>query len=244
MNNPSDDMSPRSPREFRTTHWSLVVSASTESREALEELCSLYWPPLFSYVRRLGYDVSEAEDLTQAFFTRLLDKRLLALADRNRGRFRTFLLTALRRFLVNEWKHQSAAKRGGTTRHLPLGGPGAEQIVASDVANDLTPDQLFERHWALVVLQRALDELESEQRDAGKGEAYKALLPYLIGDTTVPGYDALAKQIGTTPAALRMSVVRIRKRLGELIRAEIRKTVGSDADVEEEVRQLFRSLRA
>ncbi|MBC8355648.1 MAG: sigma-70 family RNA polymerase sigma factor [Planctomycetes bacterium] len=244
MKHPADHTPLQSPRGFRTTHWSLVVSASADSREALEELCAVYWPPLFSYVRRLGYNDAEAEDLTQAFFTRLLDKRLLALADRDRGRFRTFLLTALRRFVVNEWKHQTAEKRGGATRHFTLSTPGAEQLVAADVTTNLTPDRLFERNWALVVLQRALDELESEQRTAGKGESYRALVPYLIGDADVPGYDAVAKQLGSTSAALRMLVVRNRKRLGELIRCEIRKTVGSDADVDEEVGQLFRSLQS
>ena len=240
---PTSEATPAtSPRGFRTTHWSLVVSASTDSREALEELCAVYWPPLFSHVCRLGYDDAEAEDLTQAFFTRLLDKQLLAIADRNRGRFRTFLLTALRRFLVNEWKYDTAAKRGGTIRHLAIDAPGVEQIVDANAANHLTPDRLFERNWALIVLQRALDALEVEQREAGKEESYKALLPYLIRDTEVPGYDALAIRLGATPAALRMLVVRIRKRLGELIRAEVRKTVGSDADVEDEVGQLFRSL--
>lgn len=244
MNVPSDETPPQSPRGFRTTQWSLVVSASGNSREALEELCAVYWPPLFSYVRRLGYSETEAEDLTQAFFARLLDKQMLTVADRERGRFRTFLLTSLRRFLVNEWKQRTAAKRGGRTQHFRLGTPGAESVMAAELANDLTPECLFERHWALVILRRAIDELETEQRDVGKVETYKALEPYLAGEGALPGYEKLAEQLQSTSAALRMAVVRLRRRLGELIRAEIRKTVDSDADVEDEVGQLFRALRS
>lgn len=244
MNEPSDGATPQSPREFRTTHWSLVVSASADSREALEELCAAYWPPLYWHLRRLGYDATEAEDLIQAFFARLLDKRLLELADRRRGRFRTFLVTALRRFVVNEWKHAGAAKRGGGIRHLALDSGRAGRLLAATAADDLTPDRLFERHWALVVLERAFQELEAEQRAAAKTAIFEALAPRLTGDTSAPGYDELADRLDSTPASLRMALSRLRKRLGELIREEIRKTVGSDADVDDEVGNLFRALQA
>ena len=237
-------MTRQSPRGFCTTHWSRVVSASAGSREAMEELCTAYWPPLYWHLRRLGYDATGAEDLTQAFFTRLLDKGLLDFANRRRGRFRTFLLTALKRFVVNEWKHKEAAKRGGGARHLTLDSGSAEQIVAGELAHDLTPDRLFERHWALVSLQRAFHELETENREAGKEAMFEALAPCLTGDRSWPGYDELAGCLQSTPAALRMSVSRLRKRLGELIRAEIRKTVDSDAEVEDEIGNLFRALRA
>jgi RNA polymerase sigma-70 factor (ECF subfamily) len=244
MNEPSDEIASKWPCEFRTTHWSLVTAASADSREALEELCTAYWPPLFSHLRRLGYHSAEAEDLTQAFFARLLNKRLLDFADHSRGRFRTFLLTALRRFVVNEWKQARTAKRGGGIHHLPLSADRVEQVVAADIANDLTPDRAFERHWALVVLQRAFHELEGEHQHAGKEAMFEALAPCLTGDSSSPGYDELADRLHATPAALRMSVSRLRKRLGELIRAEIRKTVSSDADVEDEITNLFRALRA
>ena len=243
MSEPSDSTIPKSPRRFRTTHWSLVLSASADSREALEELCTAYWPPLYWHLRRLGHDATQAEDLTQAFFARLLDKRLLDFADRRRGRFRTFLLTALRRFVVNEWKHEGAAKRGGGMRRLALDSGRADQLLAAEASHDITPDRLFERQWALVLLQRAFGELESEQRAAGKAVLFEALAPCLTGDASTPGYDEMADRLQSTPAALRMAVSRLRKRLGELIRAEIRKTVGSDADVDDELRNLFRALR-
>jgi len=220
------------------------VAASADSREALEELCAAYWPPLHWHLRRLGYADAEAEDLTQAFFTRLLDKRLLVTADRGRGRFRTFLLTALRRFVVNEWKHRGAAKRGGGAGHLALDSEGAALVVAAEVAHDLTPERLFERHWALVVLQRAFQELEAEQRELDKQALFEALAPCLTRDIVSPGYDELADRLQSTPAALRMSVSRLRKRLGQLVRAEIRKTVDSDADIDDELRSLFRALQS
>lgn len=244
MIEPSQNANSPLPRGFRTTQWSLVVAASADSPEALEELCAAYWPPLHAYLRRLGYDSAEAEDLTQAFFTRLLDKRLLEAADRRRGRFRTFLLTALRRFAVNEWKHVGAAKRGGGVRHVALDAGGGEWAEAAEASHDLTPDRLFERQWALVVLRRAWNALEAEQRVANKTVTFQALAPCLTPGASPDNYEELAERLGSTPAALRMSVSRLRQRLGELVRAEIRTTVDSDAEVDDEVRDLFRALQA
>ena len=240
----SQNANPPPSRSFRTTQWSLVVAASSDSPEALGELCAAYWPPLHAYLRRLGYAAVEAEDLTQAFFTRLLDKRLLGAADQRRGRFRTFLLTALRRFAVNEWKHMGAAKRGGGVRHVALDERSGEMAEAAEVSHDLTPDRLFERQWALVVLRRAWNALEAEQREASKTVTFQALAPCLTPGASPDNYEQLAERLDSTPAALRMAVSRLRLRLGELVRAEIRTTVDSDAEVDDEVRDLFRALQA
>ena len=232
MKKSSEDTPAPLPRNFRTTHWSLIAAASADCRAALEELCSAYWLPLHSHLVRQGFDSMEAEDLTQAFFARLLDKRLLDFADQRRGRFRTFLLTALRRFVVNEWKHERTLKRGGTTRQVSLDADGDDGSIACEVAQDMTPDRMFERQWALVVLQRAFRALEVEQQESDKKNAlFETLAPILSRDSSSLSYDELADRLQMTPAALRMCVSRLRQRLGELIREEIRKTVGCDADV-------------
>lgn len=242
MNKSAEETPAPLPRNFRTTHWSLIAAASADCRDALEELCSAYWQPLHSHLVRQGFDRLEAEDLTQAFFARLLDKRLLDFADQRRGRFRTFLLTALRRFVVNEWKHERTLKRGGANRPLSLDADCGDGSIASEVAHDLTPDRMFERQWALVVLQRAFRALEIEQQAADKKAMFESLAPCLSRDSSSPSYDELAVRLQMTPAALRMCVSRLRQRLGELIREEIRKTVGSDADVDDELGKLFQAL--
>jgi RNA polymerase sigma factor (sigma-70 family) len=240
---PQPSQPQRSPQRFRTTHWSLVVAASGASREALEELCEAYWSPLFWHLRRLGYEVAEAEDLTQAFFARLLDKQLLGAVEQGRGGFRTFLITALRRFVVNEWKYETAAKRGGGTRHVTIHADDESAGVAAEVAHDLTPDRLFERQWAIIVLQRAFQELETEQFELGHQAQFESLAPCLTRDAESPGYEELAKHLQSTPAALRMAVGRLRKRLAELVRAEIRTTVDRDTDIEDELLCLFQALQ-
>ena len=208
----------------------------------MEELCSAYWLPLHSYLVRLGLDSHEAEDLIQAFLARLLNKRLLDFVDPQRGRFRTFLLTALRRFVRNEWRHEHRLKRGGTTRHMSLGAELGDGLMAFEVAHDMTPDRMFERQWAPVVLQRAFGALEAEQQESDKQAIFESLAPCLSRDSSSPGYDELADRLQMTPAALRMCVGRLRRRLGELIREEIRTTVGGDADVDDELGKLFQAL--
>lgn len=232
----------RPQRNFRTTHWSLVVAASEDSQSALEELCTAYWPPLHWHLRRLGFTEAQAEDLTQAFFARLLEKRLLDVADSRRGRFRTFLLTALRRFVVNEWKQGTAQKRGGGAKHIDISSSEFQSLVPEG-GHDLTPDRLFERQWALVVLQRAFHDLELEYTAAGNQAQFEALAPLLTRESESTSYDTLATQLQSTAGALRMAASRLRARLRELVRSEIRKTVETDADVDDEVRSLFRALQ-
>lgn len=243
MNEAAGSNSPQA-RKFQTTHWSLIAAASADSRAAMEELCSAYWFPLHSHLVRLGFDNHETDDLIQAFFVRLLDKRLLDFADQSRGRFRTFLLTALRRFVVNEWKHEHRLKRGGTNRHVPLDPEFGDGMTASGIARDMTPDRVFEREWAMVVLQRAFRALEAEQQESDKKAMFESLAPWLSRDSTSLSYDELADRLDMKPAALRMRVSRMRQRLGELIREEIRKTVGCDGDVDDEIGKLFQALRA
>jgi RNA polymerase sigma-70 factor (ECF subfamily) len=228
-------------KNFLTTHWSLIAAASSDSSAALEELCQTYWQPLHWHLRRTGYDETEAEDLTQAFFARLLEKRILDLADRRRGRFRTFLLTALRRFVINEWKHAAAARRGGGAPHVEISPGDASGI---DVGHNQTPDRFFDRQWALVVLREAFRALESEAAEAGNQVQFEALAPLMTKESENTSYDDLSSQLGASPGALRMSVSRMRTRLRELLRAEIRKTVNSDAEIDEEVRSLFRALQS
>lgn len=219
------------------------MAAADDSQEALEELCTAYWPPLHWHLRRLGFDEQRAEDLTQAFFARLLEKRLLDVSDRRRGRFRTFLLTALRRFVVNEWKHGTAVKRGGGLKHLPIDSSNANETMAVG-QHDLTPDRQFERQWALIVLQRSFQNLETEYRTANNQGLFEALAHLLTRDTATVSYDELAIQLQSTAGALRMAASRMRTRLRELVRAEVRKTVQSDSEVDDEVRALFQAFQA
>jgi RNA polymerase sigma-70 factor (ECF subfamily) len=238
---PNDN--PRPAKNFRTTHWSLIVAASSESGAALEELCSIYWHPLRCQLRRMGFDDAEADDLTQAFFARLLEKRILDFADQNRGRFRTFLLTALRRFVINEWKHDAAIKRGGGQRHVKFTSDDTN-ANGLEAGHNRTPDRLFDRQWALVILQRAFRALESEATQSGQQDQFESLAPLMTKESENTSYDELAKRLNSTTGALRMAVSRLRVRLRELVRAEIRQTVNSDADIDDEVRSLFLALQS
>ena len=240
MNEFSNDKSRRA-KQFHSTHWSLVLAASEDSDAALEELCQIYWPPLHWHLRRMGYEEVEADDLTQAFFARLLEKRLLGFADQKRGRFRTFLLTALRRFVINEWQRDESIKRGGGRKRIDL--TDRESAAFDAPGGDLSADRQFDRQWALVVLQRSFEELAREAVESGNREQFEALAPLMTRDRENESYDELASRLSTSPGALRMSVSRMRSRLRELVRAEIRKTVESDAEVDDEVRLLFVALR-
>jgi len=197
---------------------------------------------LFWHLRRLGYEVAEAEDLTQAFFARLLDKHLLGAAEQGRGRFRTFhyCFETLRRQRM-EVRNSGQAGRGNPSRHDYADDKSAG--VEAEVAHDLTPNRLFERQWAILVLQRAFQELETERVELGHQAQFDSLAPCLTRDAESLGYDELAKRLKSTPAALRMAVGRLRKRLAELVRAEIRTTVDHDTDIEDELRGLFRALQ-
>jgi RNA polymerase sigma-70 factor (ECF subfamily) len=233
---------------FRTTRWTLVRAAggapSSERRSALESLCTAYWPPVYAFVRRQGAAPVQAEDLTQAFFARLLEKDGLRMADPERGRFRSFLLGALRHFLSNEEDRERALKRGGGRALLSLDSTtvqGLENGLHLEPAADLSPEREFERAWAVAVLARARKRLAEEQAQAGKSAQWHALEPHL-STTDERGHGAeLAQRLGISENAVRVALHRLRRRFGELVREEVRETVGP-GEVEDEVRQLLRAL--
>ena len=233
------------PDRFATTHWSMVVSAggsrSPEASEALATLCESYWFPLYAFVRRAGHSAEDARDLTQEFFVRLLEKRYLAAADREKGRFRTFLLTAVKRFLANEYDRARALKRGGGQRILSLEGPEPEARYRREPTDTLTPERVFERQWALTLLAQVLARLEAETTAEGKAALFDALKAHLTGDGAT-GYATTAARLGTTEGAVKTAAHRLRQRYRELLREEIAQTVAGLDEIEEEIRYLFACL--
>lgn len=232
--------------DFRTTHWSLIVEAgrlgSREAGEALAQLCQRYWYPLYAYVRRRVRDVSEAQDLTQEFFARLLEKNVLAAASRERGRFRSFLLAAMKNFLANEWDKAKAEKRGGGRAPLSLALDTAESRLNLEPAHDLTPEKLYERQWALTLLDLVVERLATECAAAGKERQFELLKSALTGDRAAIDYPAAAGSLGMTEEAVRQAAHRLRRRYREILRDELAQTVADPADVDDEVRALFTTL--
>ena len=228
---------------FVTTHWSVVLAAgrgdTTRARDALARLCQTYWYPLYAYVRRRGHSPHDAQDLTQEFFTRLLERRSLAGADPNRGRFRSFLLTAMNHFLVNEWQKARAQKRGGGGRILSLDLAAAEERFDLEPADNSSPDKVFEKQWALTLLNNVLKQLEDEFRREGKGDWFAVLKQTLTGARESQPYAELAAKSGMNENAIKVAVHRLRKRYRELIRTEIAGTLARTQDIDEEMRHLF-----
>ena len=231
---------------FASTHWSVVLAAahsdSASTRAALEKLCVAYWYPLYAYVRRRGYSVEDAQDLTQEFFARVLERRWLADADQSRGRFRTFLLTAMERFLANEWDKARAQKRGGGQKPIPLQLDTAETRYGIEPADRRTPEQAFEYRWAVMLLEHVVDQLGAEFRSRGQEELFNTLKPCLVGDGSTQPYAELAGTLGLAEGAVKVTVHRLRQRYRELLRAEIAQTVNSAGEVEAEMRHLFNVL--
>lgn len=232
------------PPLFLTTRWSLVVSAAEDSEASLEALCKQYWFPAYAVARRAGNDVETSKDLTQAFFAKLLEKRWLATADPTKGRFRTFLITALKRFMVNEWHREHAAKRGGHQRTIPLDTTVAESIYAREDRQVLAPDALFDRHWALALLDAALLRLEDEYRESGRDEEFSELKPCLTAGRGETDYQLLAGKLSRSEGAARVAVHRLRKRYRVVFREEIARTVGDEKEVDDEMRDLLQALSA
>ena len=231
------------PAVFVTTHWSVVVSArkkdSPESDAALETLCRTYWYPLYAYVRRQGHSPPDAQDLTQEFFARLLQKDYLKAAAREKGRFRTFLIVALKRFLANEWDRARAQKRGGGQHPLSLDTELAEQRYRIEPVEGATAERVFERRWALTLLDRTMTRLREEFGSAGKGEEFDGLKVCLTAERGEISYAEIAKALGINEGAARVAVHRLRKRFREIFREEIAHTVSSPDEIEEEVRYLM-----
>ena len=229
---------------FTSTHWSVVLAAgqdtSAEKSEALERLCRTYWYPLYAFVRRRGYPQHEAQDLTQSFFERLLDKQYLRAVDRKKGKFRSFLLASLEHFLANEWRRSQAQKRGGNMSFISLDEDSAERHYLQ-VPGGLSPEQLFEQQWATALLEHVLVILRAEFAAEGKGELFEQLKVYLTGEKQGV-YAEMAARLKTTEAGIKMAVSRLRHRYGALLREEIANTVARPEDIEEELRALFAAL--
>jgi RNA polymerase sigma-70 factor (ECF subfamily) len=227
---------------FATTHWSAVLQAgrpdSPEAARALAELCRVYWYPLYAYVRRQGFDVPTAQDLTQDFFAKMLEKNYVGIADRRRGKFRWFLLTAFKCFLANEWDRARAQKRGGGARPLSFDEMTAEERYRHEPADTLTADQLYDRRWALDLIEHARQRLRDEYQSAGKTERLDQLEPFLSGAPTV-SYAEAATQLGLSEAAVRQEAHRLKRRFGELLRDEVARTVAQPDEVADELRYLI-----
>jgi RNA polymerase sigma-70 factor (ECF subfamily) len=234
------------PRVFPATQWTVILAAgatpSPESAAALERLCASYWYPLYAFVRRSGHSPPDAEDLTQEFFARLLQHNWIAHADRHKGRFRSFLLMAMKRFLAKEWNKAKTLKRGGQVRFVPLLLDAAETRYTREPAETRTPEQLFEKQWALTLLESVLKLLREDYARDGKGALFHALEPCLIGSRDTQPYAALAAELGMTEGAARVAVCRLRERYRECLKEEIGHTVASAAEVDEELRHLLRVM--
>ncbi len=229
---------------FPTTRWTLVIAAAdaqgTEARAALVSLCEHYWYPLYAYVRRRGYPADQAQDLTQEFFVRVLEGRYLDRADRDKGRFRAFMLTSLKFFLADEVDRNRAQKRGGGAV-LSLEMTSGEERYQREPALHETPERIFERRWALSVLEVVVDKLRDEFAQHGRLDQFNRLKVFLLDQADAP-YAALARDMGTSEGALKVAIHRLRKRYRDLFRQEIAETVADPADVESELRYLAAAL--
>lgn len=234
-------------RDFPTTHWSLVVAARpdeasrSQARKALADLCMAYWYPLYAFVRYRGYSADEAQDLTQSFFTRIVETQGLASADPERGRFRSYLLGAMKHFLANEWHRTRTRKRGGDFTIIDLDALDPETRYALEPSEQVDPDAGFDRKWALEIIARALSKLSAEMKDRGKGEMFEALKGSLTGEEAERSQTAA--RLGMAEGALKTAVHRLRQRYRRFLRAEIAETVSDPEDIEMEMRHLITALR-
>jgi RNA polymerase sigma-70 factor (ECF subfamily) len=230
--------------QFPSTLWSVVRSAASESVPALETLCHAYWPPLYAYVRRKGYQPQDAQDLTQEFFSRLLQDQSLSSVHESKGRFRSFLLASIKHLLANEWKRSARQKRGGGQIHFSIDAQVAEGFGESALQNHLDPEALYEKQWAETLLQRVLDRLQQEwtHRDGAAGfEDLKGFLVEPKGSTSIA--DA-AIRAGATEASLKWAVHKLRERYRELVREEVSQTVEFSNEVDDEIRHLLAALQS
>jgi RNA polymerase sigma-70 factor (ECF subfamily) len=232
---------------FDTTRWSVVESAGrstcTESREALSTLCRLYWYPVYAYARHRGLDPEQAADLTQGFFALLIEQKMVRGADASRGKFRSYLLGAFKHFMAHEWARARARKRGGDRKLVALDARLAEERYGIEPAHELTAQRLFERHWALRLLELAMEDLQAECAGEGKGRLFEVFKPFLSGGTS-DGYRGAGAELGLAEGTARVAVHRLRARYRQLLREHIRRTVSSPEQVEEEIQHLFAAIGA
>jgi RNA polymerase sigma factor (sigma-70 family) len=228
---------------FATTHWSVVLaagqSADAQASAALEQLCCTYWYPLYAYVRRRGYSPEGAQDLTQEFFALFLRKEYFRLADRARGRFRTFLLHALEHFLINEWKRAQCARRGGGLTCLSLDVEGAEHRYAKESAVTMTPERAYEKQWSATLLEQVLSALKQEYAEAGNSRVFAELGDLLWGKEGSVSFAEIGARLGLTEGAARGAMHRLRLRYRERLRREVAQTVAEPGEVDEELRYLI-----
>jgi len=231
---------------FATTHWSVILaasdSASTQHEPALSTLCQTYWFPLYAYLRRRGFDTHQAEDYTQGFFAGILERKGLQKADPKYGKFRSFLLASLKNFLADEWDRAQAQKRGGNKKVLSLDFDTAANRYDREPAHHMSPEKLFERSWALTVLTRAMDRLKAESAASDKQQLFDCLKVYLAAEKEAVPYRAVAEELKMTEGVVKVTVHRLRRRYRELVRDEIAQTVATEAQVDEEIRDLFAAL--
>ncbi len=231
---------------FATTHWSVVLSARDEdtaiSGAALETLCQTYWNPVYAYVCRQGHSPADAQDMAQGFFARLLGKDYLQTVAREKGKFRTFLLVALKRFLVNEWTRGETLKRGGGCTRVPLAGHSAETQHLAEPADHLTAEKLYDRRWTLALLDRVLERLSQEFTAAGKAEVFDKLKDSLMTEKGAIPHSEAAAALGMSEGAVRVTVHRLRGRFRELFREEVARTVANAEEIDEEIRHLLAAL--
>jgi RNA polymerase sigma factor (sigma-70 family) len=227
-----------------TTEWSLVIAAAkhdTRAGEALARLCAMYWYPVFAFVRRRGHSPEDAQDLTQGFFTRLIEKADLGDADRTRGRFRSFLLTACQHYLANEHDRAHAQKRGGANVLLPIDVAAAEDRYARALSHDETPERVYDRHWCLTLLGSVLDDLRDDYAASGNERLFDRLRAFLTGDDEST-YTEAAIDLGMTAGAVKVAVHRLRRRYRDALRARVAGTVATDTEIEDEIRHLLEVL--
>jgi RNA polymerase sigma-70 factor (ECF subfamily) len=239
---------PPGQRQFATTHWSLVGAAKadevsqTRAREALEELCRTYWYPLYAFVRSRGYSAVDAQDLTQAFFARIIETSGFASADRKSGRFRSYLLGAMKHFLANEWHRAQTKKRGGQVRFIEWDALDPEARYAGTSEQTDNPEHLFDREWALETIAGALQELRNEMTKAGKSEQFEVLKGSLTGEDEL-SREEIAARLDMSEGAVKVAVHRLRRRYSKLLRAAIAETVSNEEDLDDEMRYLIAVLR-
>jgi len=239
------DQKPLDAARFEETRWSVVVAAggdSTKAGKALAHLCETYWYPLYAFVRREGHGADDAQDLTQEFFARLLEKKWLDGVNREKGKFRSFLLAAMRHFLANEWDRAHRLKRGGGVTVLSLDAETAEARYALEPPDGMTADRIFERRWALTLLEQVLAQVRREFMAVGREKLFEELKVALTGEK-VP-YAEIAVRLNLSEGAIRVAVHRLRTRYRELLRAEIGETVATESEIDAEVQHLFAALAA
>lgn len=243
--NKSDPL--KAPDRFHTTHWSVVAAAaktqSPDALAALETLSTTYWYPLYAYLRKKGLSSHEAEDLTQEFFARrVVTKLIFKRVDCGQGKFRTWLLNSMQNLLRNEWDRQKAKKRGGDRPHVPLDATDAESRYLNEPGHDLTPERIYDRTWAMTLIEGALEELRRKYERAGKTEFFNKLKGFLPGALDIRPHGQVAVQLGKSEKAVKMAVSRLRKEYGRVLRDEIYRTVANEDQVKEELRDLFAAL--